>query len=99
MFRRIAYAAGLLLIAHINNAVASEELPEFLVVFPQAEMEKCFGLADAKPQECATDPDSEDCKTSEKKAKDGTEFKYVPIGSCGKQGGTLMMTTHPKPQK
>lgn len=94
MFRRMAYAAGLLLIAPINNAVASEEFP-----VPVVKMEKCFGLPDAKPKECAADPDSEDCKMSESKAKDGTEFKYVLIGSCVKQGGTLLMTTHPKPQK
>lgn len=94
MFRRIVYAAGLLFIAQINNALASEEFP-----VPVVKMEKCFGLPDAKPHECAADPDSEACKTSESKAKDGTEFKYVPIGSCAKQGGTLLMNKQPKPQK
>ena len=98
MFRKMAYAAGLLLIAQ-TNAVASEELPDFLIAQPQAEMEKCFALSDAKPKECAADPDSDDCKTSENKAKDGTEFKYVPRGTCTKQGGSLMMAQRPKPQK
>jgi uncharacterized membrane protein len=97
MLKRVACAAGFFLLAPF--AVASEVLPDLLIVGPQAEMEKCFALPDAKPKECAVDPDSEDCKAAEKKPKDGTEFKYVRRGSCTKQGGELVMNKRPKPQK
>ncbi|MTV37562.1 BufA1 family periplasmic bufferin-type metallophore [Duganella radicis] len=109
MLVKTASSAGFLLLVlmHINHATASEEaqsapaeeVPYFLTVGAQAEMEKCFGLANAKSKECVADADSDDCKVSEKKSKDGSEFTYVPRDSCVKQGGQKVMTKRPKPQK
>lgn len=99
MFKKTACAAGFLLLVQLNNTVASQTLPDFSAVTPQAEMEKCFALPDAKSKECVADPASDECKASEKKPKDGTEFKYVRVGSCTKQGGQTMMAKQPKPQK
>jgi len=99
MFRKVACIAGFLVLAQIAHAVASDEvpaaasqdLPSVLVKGPEAEMEKCFGLPDAKSKECAVDPDSDECKASQEKPADGTEFTYVHRGTCTKRGGQLMM--------
>lgn len=109
MVRKTAYAAAFLLqvLVPMSNAMASdevplagtEEVPYFLIVGAQAEMEKCFALSDAKSKECVADPDSGACKASEKKGKDGTEFKYVPRDTCIKLGGLKVMAKRPKPQK
>jgi uncharacterized membrane protein len=107
MFRRVAFAAGVLLCAQIGSAVAGEDTPQLtpedfqrlLVVVPPAPMEKCFGLPDVKTMECNADPDSDECTASKKKPKDGKEFKYVPRDTCVSQGGQTVMAKHPKPQK
>jgi len=107
MFRSVALAAGFLLCAQVGSAIAGEETPSLtpedfqrlLEVVPQAAMEKCFGLPDARSMECNADPDSDDCNASKKRPKDGREFKYVPRDACLKQGGQTMMAKHPKPQK
>jgi uncharacterized membrane protein len=98
--------AGCLFLAQITYAGASDEvlpvasgaMQDSIAETPQVEMEKCFALSDARPKECAADPDSEECKASEAKGKDGTEFKYVPRGTCIKQGGSLWMTQRPESQ-
>ena len=109
MLRKTAYAAGLLLLvlAQLTHATASDEaraaspqtLRDLFAATPQVEWEKCFALPDAKPKECAADPDSDDCKEAEKKPKDGTEFKYVPVGTCLKHGGKSVMAQRHEPQK
>lgn len=102
----MAYAAGFLFLAQIAHAVASDEVAatvrgtfqEYYAKAPQVEMEKCFALPDARPKECA-EPDSDECRAAEEKGKDGTEFKYVPRGTCVKLGGRSMMAKRPEPQK
>lgn len=109
MVRKTTCATGCLLlflvqitaaaVSQETPSVAAEEMPYFLTVGVQAKLEKCFGLPDAKPKECVADANSDDCKASEKKPKDGTEFQYVPRDSCVKQGGQKVMVKRPKPQK
>jgi len=107
MFKKIAYAAGFLFLTQITHAVASDEgqapaprtLLDLFAEIPQVEWEKCFVLLDARPKECAADPDSDECKAAEEKGKDGTEFKYVPRGTCIKHGGSPMMAQWHEPQK
>lgn len=100
MFRKTACAVGFLLVTQIgSSAASSDEQPYYLIPSAQADMEKCFALPDARSKECVAAPDSDDCAVSEKQAKDGTEFKYVPLGSCVKQGGKKVMEKRPKPQK
>lgn len=107
MFRKMVCVVGFLFLAQINNVFASDEvppatsqdLPDFLVKRPEAEMEKCFELPDAKSKECIADSDSDDCKASKKRPKNGTEFTYVPRETCAKRGGQIMMTVRSQPQK
>jgi uncharacterized membrane protein len=94
----MAYAAGFLFLAQLTVA-AAQALPDSVAETPQVEMEKCFALPDARPKECAADPDSDECREAEQKGKDGTEFKYVPRGTCARLGGSPVMAQRPKPQK
>lgn len=106
MLRNLVCVAGFLLMAQITHAVASDAVPasapktfqEYYAKAPQVEMEKCFALPDARPKECAN-PDSDECRAAEEKGKDGTEFKYVPRGTCVKLGGRSMMAKRPEPKK
>ena len=106
MFKKIGCVAGFLFLAQITHAVASDEgqdaaprtLHELFAETPQVEWEKCFALLDCRPKVCAADPDSDECKAAEEKGKDGTEFKYVPVGTCLKQGGKPMMARRHEPQ-
>ena len=49
--------------------------------------EKCFGVAEAGKNDCATDAHS--CAGAAKTDKDPAEWKYVPKGECEKMGGKV----------
>ncbi|MFG6487701.1 DUF2282 domain-containing protein [Roseateles sp. BYS78W] len=48
--------------------------------------EKCYGVAKAGQNDCATAAHS--CAGQSKADKDATEWKYVAKGSCEKEGGS-----------
>lgn len=52
-----------------------------------AEKEKCFGIAQAGKNDCASGAHS--CAGQATKDKDPGDWKYVAKGSCEKMGGTL----------
>ena len=54
---------------------------------PKPEQEKCFGIAKAGQNDCATGAHS--CSGQSKVDKGPTEWKYVAKGSCEKAGGKL----------
>jgi uncharacterized membrane protein len=58
---------------------------------PAAEKEKCYGVAKAGQNDCATAKHS--CAGKAAKDKDPTEWKMVPKGTCAQAGGS---TTPPK---
>jgi uncharacterized membrane protein len=49
--------------------------------------EKCFGVAEAGKNDCATETHS--CAGAAKTDKDPAEWKYVPKGECEKMGGKV----------
>ncbi len=51
------------------------------------EKEKCFGIAKAGQNDCATASGSHSCAGQSKTDKDPSEWKYVPKGTCEKAGG------------
>jgi uncharacterized membrane protein len=51
--------------------------------------EKCFGVAKAGANDCATKNGSHSCAGQSKKDMDPNEWKKVPSGSCEKMGGKL----------
>jgi len=53
----------------------------------QPAQEKCFGIAKAGQNDCATDTGSHSC-AGEARTDDGADdWKYVPKGTCVKLGG------------
>jgi uncharacterized membrane protein len=52
-----------------------------------ADTEKCFGVAKAGQNDCATA--THGCQGQSKADNDKTDFKSVPKGTCQKMGGTV----------
>lgn len=54
-----------------------------------AKTEKCYGIAKAGQNDCATKSGSHSCAGQAKKDMDPNEWKKVPAGTCEKMGGKL----------
>jgi uncharacterized membrane protein len=83
-----AAIGGLLAIGLTGNANAADK----------PEMEKCFGVAKAGANDCATNKSSHSCAGQANKNGDPTDFVNVPKGTCNKiangslsDGGDMMM--------
>ncbi|MBB5019685.1 putative membrane protein [Chitinivorax tropicus] len=68
--------AGLLTVSVAGQAMAAEK-------------EKCFGVAAAGKNDCASASGGHSCAGQSKADKDPNEWKYVPKGTCEKMGGSL----------
>ena len=53
--------------------------------------EKCFGIAKAGQNDCASVMGTHSCAGQAKKDMDPTEWKYITKGTCEKAGGTTAM--------
>jgi len=51
--------------------------------------EKCFGVAKAGKNDCASSTGSHSCAGQAKKDNDPNDWKFVAKGSCEKMGGKL----------
>jgi len=58
----------------------------------KADKEKCYGVAKAGQNDCASADGSHGCSGQAKADNDANEWKYVAKGTCEKAGGKL-----PKP--
>jgi uncharacterized membrane protein len=54
-----------------------------------ADKEKCFGIAKAGQNDCASVNGSHSCAGQGKKDMDPGEWKYVAKGTCEKSGGKM----------
>jgi len=54
-----------------------------------ADKEKCFGIAQAGKNDCASATGAHSCAGQATKDKDPGDWKYVAKGSCQKMGGKL----------
>ncbi|SME99069.1 BufA1 family periplasmic bufferin-type metallophore [Pseudogulbenkiania subflava] len=54
-----------------------------------AEKEKCFGVAKAGKNDCASVVGTHACAGQSKVDNDPTDWKFVAKGSCTQMGGTL----------
>ena len=55
----------------------------------KVEQEKCYGVAKAGQNDCASSNGSHTCAGQAKTDNDATEWKNVPKGTCEKAGGKL----------
>ncbi len=51
--------------------------------------EKCFGIAKAGANDCASTTGAHSCAGQAKKDNDPKEWKYVAKGTCADMGGSL----------
>lgn len=54
----------------------------------QPKMEKCYGVAKAGQNDCASKNGSHSCAGQAKYDNDPNDWKTVPLGNCEKLGGT-----------
>lgn len=73
---RAALASVIALGAVAQTAVAAD-----------APKEKCFGIAKAGANDCASSNGSHSCAGQAKKDGEPTDWKYVAKGTCEKMGG------------
>lgn len=55
----------------------------------KAAKEKCYGVAKAGKNDCASANGSHSCAGQSKADNDANEWKYVAKGTCDKMGGSL----------
>jgi uncharacterized membrane protein len=58
-------------------------------VAPDATKDKCFGVAKAGANDCASASGSHSCAGTAKKDNDAGDWKYVTKGTCESMGGML----------
>lgn len=78
----LATALSTLCIAGLGTAQAADTANE-----------KCFGVAKAGQNDCASATGAHSCAGQAKKDMDPTEWKNVAKGTCVKLGGTLAAPT------
>ena len=59
-------------------------------VAPDSSKDKCFGVAKAVANDCASATGSHSCAGTATKDNDPGDWKYVARGTCQKMGGSLM---------
>jgi uncharacterized membrane protein len=84
--RQALIAAALASVCAINAGAAAAS-DDGMAAAPSKE--KCFGVAKAGQNDCATPTGSHSCAGQSKVDKDGNEWKYVAKGTCVKAGGKL----------
>jgi uncharacterized membrane protein len=83
----IAGVLALGVVASAGTALAAEE------------KEKCYGVAAAGKNDCASASGKTACAGQSKIDKDPDSFKYVAKGTCEKMGGKLTAATAAKKEK
>ncbi len=54
------------------------------------EKEKCYGIAKAGQNDCASSSGTHSCAGQSKKDNDPKDWKYVAKGTCANMGGKMM---------
>jgi uncharacterized membrane protein len=81
--RQAMIAAALASVCAANAAVAAEQP----MTGGKADQEKCYGVAKAGQNDCATA--AHGCAGQAKADKGATDWKFVAKGTCEKLGGKL----------
>lgn len=81
----IAAALASVCAASAGMASAQTAMPKV----DKAEKEKCYGIAKAGQNDCASASGSHSCSGQAKVDMDKDEWKYVAKGTCEKAGGKL----------
>lgn len=72
----------------LGSVIALAALP-MTAAAQDAGKEKCYGIAKAGANDCASATGSHSCQGQAKTDNDPNDWKYVAKGSCEKMGGML----------
>lgn len=75
--------------ALLATAIATACLASMAPAQAADDKEKCYGVAKAGQNDCATTTGSHSCAGQAKKDNDPTEWKFVAKGTCAKLGGKI----------
>ena len=78
-----AALASLLALGVAGSVLAQPVMPK------GGSQEKCFGIAKAGQNDCASASGSHSCAGTATKDKDPGDWKYVEKGTCEKMGGMM----------
>lgn len=85
----IAAALASVCAASISTASANPMASASASATGKVAKEKCYGIAKAGQNDCASSNGAHSCAGQAKKDMDPTEWKYVAKGTCEKAGGKL----------
>ncbi|MDF3036511.1 MAG: hypothetical protein K0S28_1785 [Paucimonas sp.] len=88
--RQVLLATALTAVCAANGSVA---------LATDAEKEKCYGIAKAGKNDCASADGSHSCAGQAKKDNDPAEWKFVAKGTCEKIGGQTSAPQKSAPTK
>lgn len=83
--RHTLIAAALVGMSFASSAASAQDAAK-----TKGEKEKCYGVAKAGQNDCASANGSHSCAGQAKADNEKGEWKYVAKGTCEKAGGTLM---------
>lgn len=78
-----------LITSAISTLVTVSTLTTLPSVADATEKEKCYGIAKAGKNDCASASGAHNCAGQATQDNEGSDWKYVAKGSCEKLGGTL----------
>ena len=79
-------AAAVASLVGCSAVIASDDMQDV-----SGKMEKCFGVAKAGKNDCASKMGTHSCAGQAKKDKDPNDWQNVPKGTCVTMGGKLDM--------
>ncbi|MEZ5690648.1 MAG: DUF2282 domain-containing protein [Rickettsiales bacterium] len=78
-----------LLTAAMAGVIATGFMAQANAENAKPKKEKCYGIAKAGKNDCASANGSHSCAGQAKADNDKNEWKYVEAGSCEKEGGSV----------
>ena len=85
MDKQLFIRSALASVLALSAIAASQAAP----VAPDASKDKCYGIAKAGANDCASATGSHSCAGTATKDKDPGDWKYVEKGTCEKMGGMV----------
>ena len=85
MDKQLFIRSALASVLALSAIAASQAAP----VAPDASKDKCYGIAKAGANDCASATGSHSCAGTATVDNDKGDWKYVERGTCEKMGGTL----------
>lgn len=87
MNKQLIAAAALAALMGANMALAHEDHAAHKDAAQKVERERCYGVAKAGKNDCASKDGKNGCSGSSTRDNDPNDWVYLPVGECAKLGG------------